>query len=109
MRAFIGRFNDTCRDEVPGARVFDTIEQTQDVTESWLREVHAEWPRDSVGPATPLTLLPRLGRRIVRESRYGFVPERGSFAAGSTRPSPGRESQAPRPDDRCRPRRQAAI
>jgi putative transposase len=52
--------------------VFDTIEQVQEITETWLREYNEERPHDSLGRVPPLTFLPR--RSTVRESTCQLCP-----------------------------------
>jgi putative transposase len=72
QNAFIERFNKTYRDEVLDAYVFDSIEQVQEVTETWLREYNEERPHDSLGRVPPLMFMPR--RQTVRESSYKLCP-----------------------------------
>jgi putative transposase len=73
QNAFIERFNKTYRDEVLDAYVFDSIEQVQEVTATWLREYNEERrPHDSLGRVPPLMFMPR--RQTVRESSYKLCP-----------------------------------
>jgi transposase InsO family protein len=72
QNAFIERFEKTYRNEVLNTYVFDTIEQVQEITETWLREYNEERPHDSLGRVPPLTFLPR--RSTVRESTCQLCP-----------------------------------
>lgn len=72
QNAFIERFNRTYRTEVLDAYVFESLEQVQQITETWLTEYNEQRPHDALGRVPPLTYLPRaIGSQ---ESRFDLCP-----------------------------------
>ena len=59
QNAYIERFNRTYRTEVLNANVFESLEELQALTDTWLRVYNEERPHDSLGRVPPLTFLPR--------------------------------------------------
>lgn len=59
QNAFIERFNKTYRTEVLNAYVFESLDDVQQITESWLIEYNEERPHESLGGVPPLTYMPR--------------------------------------------------
>jgi putative transposase len=59
QNAFIERFNKTYRTEVLDAYVFESIDDVQQITETWLIGYNEQRPHDALGGVPPLTYLPR--------------------------------------------------
>jgi putative transposase len=59
QNAYIERFNRTYRTEVLNAHLFESLEELQALTDTWLRVYNEERPHDSLGRVPPLTFLPR--------------------------------------------------
>jgi putative transposase len=59
QNAYIERFNRTYRTEVLNAHLFESLEELQALTDTWLRIYNEERPHDSLGRVPPLTFLPR--------------------------------------------------
>lgn len=59
QNAYIERFNRTYRTEVLNAHLFESIEELQTLTDTWLRIYNEERPHDSLGRVPTLTFLPR--------------------------------------------------
>ena len=55
----IERFNKTYRTEVLDAYVFESVDQVQRITESWLIDYNEQRPHDSLGRVPPLPYRPR--------------------------------------------------
>ena len=59
QNAYIERFNRTYRTEVLNAHLFESLDELQALTDTWLRVYNEERPHDSLGRVPPLTFLPR--------------------------------------------------
>lgn len=59
QNAYIERFNETYREEVLSAYLFESIDQAQEITDAWLIEYNERWPHDALGRVPPLTFRPR--------------------------------------------------
>ncbi len=60
QNAYIERFNRTYRTEVLDARVFTTLADVREISESWRTSQSTERSRDSLGRVQPLTFFPRV-------------------------------------------------
>jgi putative transposase len=59
QNAFIERFNQTYRQEVLDANVFNSLAEVRALTADWIPRYKTERPHDSLGRVPPLTFLPR--------------------------------------------------
>ena len=59
QNAFIERFNRTYRQEVLDAHVFETVAESEVISERWLIDYNEHRPHDSLGGVPPTRFLPR--------------------------------------------------
>ena len=53
QNAYVERFNRTYRNEVLNMYVSNTLSQTREITDAWMRQYNEERPHDALGDLTP--------------------------------------------------------
>jgi len=71
QNAFIERFNRTYRQEVLDAHVFETVAESEVISEQWLIDYNEHRPHDSLGGVPPTRFL---SRSTTPESSHGVCP-----------------------------------
>ena len=60
QNAYIERFNRTCREEVPSAYLFDSLEEVREITAEWLERYNEITPHHALGSLPPARYRERL-------------------------------------------------